>query len=257
MTVSDIAPGPLREDARLAVRIRGLNKRFGEQQILRDFDLDLRRGEFLALVGRSGTGKTTLLRILGGLERADSGTLQVAERTSVVFQDARLIAAQRVWKNVVLGQWRAKGARARALESLREVGLEAKADNWPKTLSGGEAQRVALARALFRSPDLLLDEPFGALDAFTRARAQQLVISLWRTHRPAVVLVTHDIEEAVAMADRVLVLGGGRIRGDIPVRLERPRDITAPDFNTVKRQVLSLLSHLPERSGDSEENEQP
>jgi sulfonate transport system ATP-binding protein len=245
MTVNDLDRTESAVD-RHVVHIRGLTKRFGEQRILDDFDLEVKRGEFVALVGRSGTGKTTLLRILTGLESAGSGRLRVAERASVVFQDARLIAAQRVWKNVVLGDLRAKDAYERALESLREVGLEDKAKAWPKTLSGGEAQRVALARALFRSPDLLLlDEPFGALDAFTRAKAQELVISLWEAHSPGVVLVTHDIEEAISLADRVLVLGNAEIRGDITVRPDRPRDVTSTEFNAIKRQVIDLLGDKP------------
>ena len=219
-----------------------LTKRFGEQRILTDLDLTIGRGEFVVLVGRSGTGKTTLLRIIAGLEDGTSGAVRVAERASVVFQDPRLIAAQRVWRNVVLASGRGKDAYRAARASLAEVGLEDKARQWPKTLSGGEAQRVGLARALHREPDLLLlDEPFGALDAFTRAQAQDLVVRLWRSHRPGVLLVTHDIEEALLLADRVLVLGDGEVRGDLTVGLDRPRDTTSEAFNALKRQVIDLL----------------
>ena len=224
------------------IELRGLSKRFDNQVILYDFSLDVRRGEFVALLGRSGTGKTTLLRILAGLEDATSGHLQITAKTSVVFQEPRLIQAQRVWRNVVLSTSRADDTYRRALDALTEVGLADKAKAWPKSLSGGEAQRVGLARALFRSPELLLlDEPFGALDAFTRRTAQDLVTTLWQEHRVGVLLVTHDIEEAVLLADRIVVLGHGAIQADIPVNLPRPRDVTAGNFNDIKRAVLDSL----------------
>jgi sulfonate transport system ATP-binding protein len=227
------------------VHLAGLSKSYGAQVIFDGIDLAICRGEFVALLGPSGTGKTTLLRILGRLENATSGHATIAEKTSVVFQEPRLIAAQRVWRNVVLADRRGPATKAAALEALDEVGLLEKAGVWPKTLSGGEAQRVGLARALYRSPDLLLlDEPFGALDAFTRRKAQDLVMRLWAEHRPGVLLVTHDVEESLLLADRVLVLGHGHIQADIPVTIPRPRDSTAPDFNEIKRQVLAELSQV-------------
>ena len=190
-------------------------------------------------------GKTTLLRILGGLEDATSGHATIAARTSVVFQEPRLIQAQRVWKNVVLSTSGGADTKQRALEALTEVGLADKAKAWPKSLSGGEAQRVGLARALFRSPDLLLlDEPFGSLDAFTRRTAQDLVTTLWQDHEIGVLLVTHDIEEAVLLADRIVVLGHGVVQADLPVDLSRPRDVTSNDFNRIKRAVLDSLGTI-------------
>jgi sulfonate transport system ATP-binding protein len=234
------------------VRLEGLRKSYGEQVIFDGIDLTIERGEFVALLGPSGTGKTTLLRILGRLEDASAGSATIAERTSVVFQEPRLIAAQRVWRNVVLADRGGAATKAAALAALDEVGLRAKAGAWPKTLSGGEAQRVGLARALYRSPDLLLlDEPFGALDAFTRRKAQDLVLRLWADHQPGVLLVTHDVEESLLLADRVVVLGHGRIQADIPVRIDRPRDNTAADFNQIKRDVLTALSQVSEPTTES------
>lgn len=227
------------------VRLERLSKSYGEQVILDGIDLRIDKGEFVALLGPSGTGKTTLLRILGRLEDATTGHATFAERTSVVFQEPRLIQAQRVWRNVVLAEKGGACGREKALAALDEVGLAPKAKAWPKTLSGGEAQRVGLARALYRSPDLLLlDEPFGALDAFTRRKAQDLVLTLWQEHQPGVLLVTHDVEESLLLADRVIVLGGGHIQADIRVTVPRPRDTTSPAFNAMKREVLSHLSHV-------------
>jgi sulfonate transport system ATP-binding protein len=227
------------------VHLDDLSKSYGDQVIFDGIDLSIDKGEFVALLGPSGTGKTTLLRILGRLEDATSGRATFAERTSVVFQEPRLIQAQRVWRNVVLAEKGGAKGRASALSALEEVGLAAKANAWPKTLSGGEAQRVGLARALYRSPDLLLlDEPFGALDAFTRRKAQDLVLTLWQEHQPGVLLVTHDVEESLLLADRVIVLGGGHIQADVRVTVPRPRDTTSPAFNAMKREVLAHLSNV-------------
>lgn len=224
------------------IDLTGLSKTYGDQVILDDFRLTVRKGEFVALLGRSGTGKTTLLRILAGLEDATAGHVSITARTSVVFQEPRLIQAQRVWKNVALSTSRRGDNYQRALAALDEVGLADKAQSWPKNLSGGEAQRVGLARALVRSPELLLlDEPFGALDAFTRRTAQDLVTTLWQEHQVGVLLVTHDIEEAVLLADRIVVLGKGLVQADLAVDLPRPRDVTSPAFNAIKRQVLDSL----------------
>ncbi|MDV3124992.1 ABC transporter ATP-binding protein [Mycobacterium sp. 21AC1] len=242
MTAPDLTTaGPVADDV---IDLSGLSKAYGSQVILDDLELRVRKGEFVALLGPSGTGKTTLLRILAGLEDATSGHVSIAARTSVVFQEPRLIQAQRVWKNVVLSTSRSADTRRRAVEALTEVGLADKVDAWPKSLSGGEAQRVGLARALFRSPDLLLlDEPFGALDAFTRRSAQDLVTALWQEHRVGVLMVTHDIEEAVLLADRIVVLGRGVVQADIPVTVPRTRDVTSAGFNAIKRAVLDSLSN--------------
>jgi sulfonate transport system ATP-binding protein len=220
----------------------GVGKSFGERAVLDDLDVTVARGEFVALLGASGSGKTTLLRILAGLEGASAGEVLVPEVRTVVYQEPRLVASMRVWRNVVIGLPRADGTRAAALAALREVGLEERADAWPGTLSGGEAQRVALARALVREPKLLLlDEPFAALDALTRLKMQDLVAELCARHRPGVLLVTHDVEEAVLLADRVLVLRDGRISLDQSVELPRPRRIGGPTFDALRDRLLSEL----------------
>jgi len=208
----------------LVVDLKSVSKRFGDQVILDAVDLQIRRGEFVALLGASGSGKTTLLRILSSLDHANSGTVRVTDSSTVVFQEPRLAPFQRVWKNVLVGMKTIAANKAKALTALDEVGLADKAFNWPKRLSGGEAQRVALARALVRTPRLLLaDEPFAALDALTRIRMHWLVQALWREHNPAILLVTHDVEEAVLLADRIVILKEGRLAVDIQVELERPR----------------------------------
>jgi sulfonate transport system ATP-binding protein len=206
---------------RLAVHVRGLCKTFGEKAILSEIDLEIRRGEFVALLGASGTGKTTLLRILAGLERADHGAVLVPRVCTTVYQEPRLVPSLRVASNVTLGQRNSQAIRNAARKALAEVGLTAHERSWPTTLSGGEAQRVALARALVREPELLLlDEPFAALDALTRLQMQALVRELVGAHQPAVLLVTHDVDEAIRLAHRVLVLRGGRFVSD--VRIDAP-----------------------------------
>ena len=205
------------------VSVRGLRKAFGARTVLDDVDLEIAPGEFVALLGRSGCGKSTLLRILAGLDREVSGEALVSGTVSIAFQQPRLLPWRRVWRNIALGLHR-PGGREIALRALEEVRLSDHADAWPLTLSGGEAQRVSLARALVREPDvLLLDEPFGALDALTRLAMHHLVEDLWARHRPAVLLVTHDVDEALLLADRVLVLDGGRVVAEHHVDLPRPR----------------------------------
>jgi sulfonate transport system ATP-binding protein len=195
----------------LTVHVRGLVKEFGDRRVLDGLDLAVRKGEFVALLGRSGSGKSTLLRILSGLDGDISGESTVDGTVSVAFQQPRLLDWRRVWRNVVLGL-KVADPRGTAQRALAEVQLSERADAWPRTLSGGEAQRVSLARALVREPDLLLlDEPFAALDALTRLAMHRLVGQLWAAHRPAVLLVTHDVDEALALADRILVLDAGRI----------------------------------------------
>lgn len=223
-------------------RLRGVRRVFADRVVLDGVDLEVRKGEFVALLGPSGTGKTTLLRILAGLDRADGGEVTVAAARSVVFQEPRLVPALKVWRNVVIGHPRNAAARKLAAAALDEVGLASHADAWPRTLSGGEAQRVALARALVQEPDLLLlDEPFAALDALTRIRMQGLVHQLVRRHSPGVVLVTHDIDEALSLSDRIVVLNGGRVRFDAGVDLSRPRDRADRAFEQLRRRLLSEL----------------
>jgi sulfonate transport system ATP-binding protein len=227
---------------RPAVVVRDVTKSFGDRTVLSDLDLTIREGQFVALLGASGSGKTTLLRVLLGLESTSAGDVFVPERRTTVFQEPRLVASMKVWRNVVLGQTKATGTRQAALAALEEVGLAGHADAWPGTLSGGEAQRVALARALVRQPQLLLlDEPFAALDALTRLRMQALVAELCARHRPGVLLVTHDVEEAVLLADRVLVLKEGRISLDVEIGLPRPRRIGGPEFDALRDRFMAEL----------------
>jgi sulfonate transport system ATP-binding protein len=196
------------------IRVKGLTRVYGARTVLDGLDLEIAPGEFVALLGQSGSGKSTLLRALAGLDGdvAGDGLVEVPAQVSVVFQDARLLPWQRVLDNVVLGLG---GAAGRGRESLAEVGLAGRERAWPNELSGGEQQRVALARSLVREPRLLLaDEPFGALDALTRLKMHGLLRRLVEQHRPAVLLVTHDVDEAIALADRVLVLDGGRIAAE-------------------------------------------
>ena len=214
-------------------------KRFGERRVLDGLDLTVRRGEFVALLGRSGSGKSTLLRVLARLDADVEGTATVRGSLSVAFQQPRLLPWRKVWRNVTLGL-HIDDPRERALRALTEVRLAERADAWPKTLSGGEAQRVSLARALVREPDLLLlDEPFGALDALTRLTMRGLVTRLWEQHKPAVLLVTHDVDEALALADRVLVLAGGRIAAEHLPPPRRPRPPS--ELAALRSRVLSDL----------------
>jgi sulfonate transport system ATP-binding protein len=221
------------------VRLRGFSRVFGENLILDALDLDIAPGEFVALLGRSGSGKTTLLRTLAGLDGNGGQDVTIPASRAVVFQDSRLLPWKKIWKNVGLGLG-GQDVRARAEAALGEVGLGHRLDAWPLTLSGGEAQRAALARALVREPQLLLlDEPFAALDALTRLRMHELVLKLWQAHRPAVLLVTHDVDEAIALADRVLVLDKGRIIAEERIEAERGQRTS-----TVRRLRSILLGHL-------------
>ena len=222
-----------------AVRLRGFTRSFGDNAIIENLDLDIAPGEFVSLLGRSGSGKTTLLRTLAGLDRADDQDVTIPPARAVVFQDSRLLPWKRVWQNVALGL-RGKDVRARAETALREVDLAHRLDAWPLTLSGGEAQRAALARALVREPQLLLmDEPFAALDALTRLRVHDLVLRLWSVHRPSILLVTHDVDEAIALSDRILVLDKGRIVAE--ERLTAPRGERAALAGDLREKLLGFL----------------
>ena len=224
------------------VHIRNLTRQFGDNApVLDRLDLDLQPGEFVALLGASGSGKTTLLRTLAELDPTPAGaTMSVPAPVAVVFQQPLLLPWKSVWRNVTLGLPAA--TRAQADAALAEVGLAHRADAWPATLSGGEAQRAALARALLRSPGLLLlDEPFAALDALTRLRMHNLVLALWARHRPTTLLVTHDVDEAIALADRVLLLDRGRIVLDEPFAAARPRSRTDADFAALRTRLLDRL----------------
>ena len=209
----------------VALTLRDVTKSFGDRRVLGGIDLVLAPGEFVAVVGRSGCGKSTLLRAIAGLETLDAGRITVSSAGSgqmrMMFQEARLLPWKTVEDNVRLG---ITGDAAPARSALQAVGLAERAGDWPAALSGGQKQRVALARALVHQPPLLLlDEPLGALDALTRIDMQRLIASLWRDRGFTAVLVTHDVQEAIALADRVLVIEDGRIALDVRVDLPRPR----------------------------------
>jgi sulfonate transport system ATP-binding protein len=226
--------------------VRGLSRAFAGRTVLAGLDLDIAAGEFVALIGRSGSGKSTLLRALAGLDREVTGQLSVAGPVSVAFQEPRLVPWKTVLANVTLGL-RVADPQAAARTALAEVGLAERASAWPLTLSGGEAQRASLARALVREPRLLLlDEPFSALDALTRIAMHRLVLRLWAHHEPAVLLVTHDVDEALALSDRVLVLANGRITYGSRIDLPRPRDRDHPDLVNLRTRLLAELGVTPE-----------
>lgn len=223
------------------VEVRDLRRSFGQRTVLDGVQLRMERGEFVALLGKSGCGKTTLLRALSGLDTPEAGTVRAPEARTVVFQEHRLMPWFRVWQNVAIGLPLGK-TRARARAALDEVGLRDHYEAWPATLSGGEAQRVALARALVRQPALLLlDEPFAALDALTRLKMQALVRSLFERHRPAVLLVTHDVDEAIVLADRILVMREGRIASEHRLSKGAARNRRGAEFIELRQALLAEL----------------
>jgi sulfonate transport system ATP-binding protein len=224
-----------------AVSVFGLQRCFGDRVVIRSLDLHIERGEFVALLGASGCGKTTLLRALAGLDPIDGGQIDGPPRPAVVFQEPRLLPWDPLWRNVTLGLPETD-SRARAEAALIEVGLGDRLDDWPRNLSGGQAQRVALARALVQSPQLLLlDEPFAALDALTRIRMQGLVRALIARHQPGVLLVTHDVDEAIALADRALVMRDGGIARTYAIPLEARDKRSHPAAITLREQLLGDL----------------
>lgn len=224
-----------------AVSVRGLTRRFGDRAVIDRLDLDIAPGEFVALIGASGCGKSTLLRILADLDHEIEGEVEVPVKRAVAFQAPRLMPWKKVWRNVVLGL-PGLPDRRRAEAALAEVGLSHRANVWPKVLSGGEAQRASLARALVREPDLLLlDEPFGALDALTRIKAQELVGELWQRHNCAILLVTHDVEEALLLADRVLMMKDGVIAHEVRVDRLRPRAVEDAYLAELRARLLGWL----------------
>ncbi|MGC0366372.1 sulfonate transport system ATP-binding protein [Rhodococcus sp. 27YEA15] len=224
-----------------AIRLNSVTKDFGDNRVLDSLSLDIAAGEFIALVGRSGSGKSTILRIIAGLEEASAGQVTAGDKLAVAFQESRLMPWLSVRSNVGFGLPRS--GRAEIVEqALTEVGLSDKAEQWPLTLSGGQAQRASLARALVRRPEiLLLDEPFGALDALTRLEMQNLVGRLWREHGWTVVMVTHDVEEAVRLADRVVVLADGAIADDVTVPGSGPRSTSDVARTGLPDRLLAAL----------------
>ncbi|MGZ4503609.1 MAG: ABC transporter ATP-binding protein [Nocardioidaceae bacterium] len=232
--------------APVVARVRDHHRSYGATPVLRGLDLEIRAGEFVALLGRSGSGKSTLLRSLAGLDPAPPEQVTVDGRTSVAFQEPRLLPWRKVGDNVGLALLNGPMRNIRqvkARSALDEVGLAEKRRAWPLSLSGGQAQRVSLARALVSEPDLLLlDEPFSALDALTRIEMHRLVTQLWKRHQPAVLLVTHDVDEALTLADRELVLDEGRVAHEwrLPVR-RRLRNPQHPQLAEIRGQVLAAL----------------
>lgn len=223
-----------------AVIVEGYGRSFAGRTVVEHVDLTIGDGEVVALLGASGSGKSTLLRALAGLDPEADGRVLVPAERAVVFQDHRLLPWKKVWRNVVIGL--SGRSRADALAALEEVGIAGRADAWPATLSGGESQRVALARAFIRSPRLLLlDEPFGALDALTRIRMHVLLRQLCERHAPAALIVTHDVDEAIALADRLLVLRDGRIAYDERIALDAGRRRSDPGVVELRQRLLTEL----------------
>ncbi|MFD4506188.1 ABC transporter ATP-binding protein [Streptomyces sp. NPDC058457] len=220
-------------------------RRFGDRVVLDQLDLTIADEELVVLLGPSGCGKSTLLRLLAGLDRPDGGRVEVPARRAIVFQADRLLPWQRVLRNVTLGL-HGPDADRRALDVLAEVGLAGREKAWPKELSGGEAQRVSLARALVSEPELvLLDEPFAALDAITRLRMHDLVRALRSRHHAAMLLVTHDVDEAIALADRVVVMSNGRIGTSHRVELsaaDREASIAREEIRSALLEDLGLAN---------------
>jgi sulfonate transport system ATP-binding protein len=238
----------------LALTVQHLQKSFGDNRVLRDLSLHVPAGQFVAIVGRSGCGKSTLLRLLAGLDQPGGGCFWFGDRDGeisptqavrVMFQEPRLLPWSRLLANVEVGLGatrRTTDGRARALATLQEVGLEDRRNDWPSTLSGGQKQRVALARALVSRPRVLaFDEPLGALDALTRISMQRLLERVWRDQGFTALLVTHDVAEAVTLADRVLMIEEGEIALDLPVELPRPR---ARGSAAVAALEDAILRHL-------------
>lgn len=242
----------------LPLSIRGLRKSYGDNEVLRGIDLHIPAGQFVAIVGKSGCGKSTLLRLIAGLEKIDAGSISFGdaavqpEDIRVMFQEPRLLPWARVLSNVEvgLGRDRSSGnAHARAEKALAEVGLTDKRDQWPSVLSGGQKQRVALARALVSHPRVLaFDEPLGALDALTRISMQRLLERVWRDQGFTAILVTHDVAEAVALADRVLVIDEGRIAHDVTVNVARPRERGSAELASLEGSILSHLLSAEDRT---------
>ena len=244
--------------------IRGVTKRFavgdGEVEALAPVDLSIPKGEFVCLIGASGCGKSTLLRIIAGFEEPTTGSVAISGKTitgpgsdrGMVFQDYALFPWMTVRENISFGPRqrhlpREEIART-ADEFVRMVGLERFADRYPNQLSGGMKQRVAIARVLANNASILLmDEPFGALDALTREQLQNELLQIWKRTGVTTIFVTHSVEEAVLLADRVLVMsaGPGRIDSDFGIDLARPRDVSSPEFNALRRDIARrLTSHL-------------
>ena len=231
-----------------SIQLRNVGKGYENRMVLDNICLDIKKGEFLAIVGKSGCGKSTLLRLISGLESCDSGSILMNgkelngfnKQARIMFQDGRLLPWKKILDNVGLGfqeDWKQK-----SIEALDKVGLKDRINDWPAKLSGGQKQRVALARALIHQPELLLlDEPLGALDALTRIEMQDLIEKLWLEKKYTSILVTHDVEEAVAVADRVIMIEDGKISLDQIIDLPRPRQRSQKGFTSYVDTILKRI----------------
>ncbi len=231
------------------LKLSNISKAFDNKEVLRKLDLQVNTGDFVAVVGRSGCGKSTLLRIIAGLEQISSGNLTVNgqelngrnKSAKIMFQDGRLLPWKKVYDNVGIGL-KLDSQKQQILKILEQVGLSDRSQAWPSELSGGQQQRVALARALIHEPQLLLlDEPLGALDALTRIEMHELIENLWREKQLTAILVTHDVEEAVALANRVILIEDGEIVLDLPNRLPYPRQRDNAIFSKLVSQILNKI----------------
>jgi sulfonate transport system ATP-binding protein len=232
------------------------------------FSAEIRKGEIVAIIGGSGCGKSTLLRAVAGLDRATSGEVVLDdiaisaphEKIGIIFQEPRLLPWLSVADNIGFGLSDAPAniRREKVARALQRVGLIDKADAWPRELSGGQAQRVAIARALVPQPEvLLLDEPFSALDAFTRRDLQDHLLDLWADGKPTLLIVTHDVDEAIVLADRVIVMrpAPGRVFDEIEIDLERPRDRQSAAYDFAKRRVMAALDRSLDRKATIDDGE--
>ncbi|WP_439649391.1 ATP-binding cassette domain-containing protein [Lentibacillus daqui] len=230
------------------VLLESVKKSYTNRPVLKGLDLSIKKGEFVAIVGKSGCGKSTLLRLIAGLEGVNEGSIYINdnelnhlnEQARIMFQDGRLLPWKKVFDNVCIGL--PKDAKEKVVQALKQVGLEERMDDYPAKLSGGQQQRVALARALVHDPSLLLlDEPLGALDALTRIEMQDLIEALWKKNNFTSILVTHDVEEAVSLADRVVLIENGTISLDQVIHLPRPRQRSHPAFTMYIEEILGRI----------------
>jgi sulfonate transport system ATP-binding protein len=250
------------------LNLKDLQKQYDGRLILDHINLQINPGEFIAVVGRSGTGKSTLLRLIAGIEKTSSGNIiqdgefltGVNPAARMMFQESRLLPWKKVFQNVALGIRDKQQRKEKTELMLEKVGLSPYKDEWPRILSGGQRQRVALARALVSRPRLLLlDEPLGALDAFTRIEMQKLIEELWQEQKFTALLVTHDVEEAVTLADRVILLKDGKVATDIPVTLPRPRQRDDAHFSSLAGRILNEVmdTSQPGRNESSASSHSP